>query len=194
MFLPWVGKEYQKGIQGKRVLILGESHYCADPAEAIPTLTQDIIKDLFDKHSVHEPYKNTYTKFAKALAGTDLDFEDKERIWNMVAFYNYVQTPISGARVSPTPQEFQNSDDAFFETLEQLQPEYVIVWGKRMYDNLPNQGVKGTYLKAKGEDSLETWTYTLNNGNTVKLLGITHPSAGFSWDWWHKMIMTFITS
>ena len=191
-FLPWIGQNYHNGINGKKVLVLGESHYCENMADAVPTITQDIITDLFDPESEHEAYKNTYTKFIKALAGQDLKFQERENIWNKVAFYNYVQSPLKKARVAPTPKEFQDSDIAFFETLEKLQPDYVIVWGKRMYDNLPNKGQRGTDVVLPNEQPLATWTYTLNNGNTVKLLGITHPSAGFSWDWWHTAIMKFI--
>ena len=29
-FRPWVGTNYKKGFQGKKILILGESHYCKE--------------------------------------------------------------------------------------------------------------------------------------------------------------------
>ena len=28
-FTPWVGKNYEQGFRGKKILILGDSHYCA---------------------------------------------------------------------------------------------------------------------------------------------------------------------
>lgn len=191
-FLPWIGTNYKEGIKGKRILVLGESHYCANESEAVATLTQDIIKDLFDENSVHEGYKNTYTKFAKALVGEDLQFSEREAVWNSVAFYNYVQFPISEARKSPTAEEFLNSEAAFFNILNDLQPDYIIAWGKRLYNNLPDKGNQGVDLVVPNEEPIETWTYILENKATVQVLGITHPSAGFSWDWWYKMIDTFI--
>ena len=57
-FNPWVGENYTHSKYGKRVLVLGESHYCANAEEAVPTLTNDIITDLFDSESEFEPYKN----------------------------------------------------------------------------------------------------------------------------------------
>ncbi|MDM1370764.1 hypothetical protein [Myroides marinus] len=191
-FLPWVGTAYQDGINGKCVLVLGESHYCANEIDAVPTLTQEIIKDLFDSNSPHEGYKNTYTKFAKALVGTDISFEDKERIWNSVAFYNYVQEPISGARVAPTDKQFRDSDEAFFEILEQLQPDYIIAWGQRLYDNLPNVGFLAKSLKVSPEELYEVWCYTVSSGRNIPLLRITHPSAAFSWDVWYNTINKFL--
>ena len=102
-FLPWIGNHYRTtGFAGKRILALGESHYCKKSSDATEDLTRKVIADLFDPQSEHEAYKNTYTKFAEALIGRDcLSFEDKERFWNSIAFYNYVQVPMTGARVAP---------------------------------------------------------------------------------------------
>lgn len=191
-FQPWVGKQYEKGLHAKRVLVLGESHYCSDTNDAIPSLTQDIIKDLYDANSPHEPYKNTYTKFVKALVGRDIDFNDKQQIWNSIAFYNFVQVPISGARVAPTPKEFQGATKAFFEVIEELQPHYIIAWGQRLYDNLPDNGFQGKDLVVSEGESHEIWCYTTKAMRNIPVLRITHPSAGFSWDVWHTTIMKFL--
>ncbi len=190
--MPFVGRQYEKGICGKRVMVLGESHYCAHPEEAVPGLTISIIKDLFDPTSEHEPYKNTYTKFERALAGKALSFPEKEAVWNSVLFYNYVQCPITGARVSPTSQEFASSEAAFFEVLEQYRPHCVIAWGKRLYNNLPRRGYQLPDLLLPDGDSLETWAYPLRNGHVVAVLPVTHPSAAFVPEYWYKVIQQFI--
>lgn len=41
-FLPWVGSKYNIGWQGKRLMILGESHYCA----SLPEYWHEVI-DVF---------------------------------------------------------------------------------------------------------------------------------------------------
>ncbi|MHC5310528.1 hypothetical protein ACYSNM_10775 [Myroides sp. LJL116] len=193
-FTPWVGENYQDGFQSKKVLVLGESHYCNDPSEAVSSITNDIIKDILDPLSAHEPYKNTYTKFAKSMIGSDLDQLKKKQVWDSIAFYNYVQFPISGPRRSPSTQEFEESTSAFFEALELLRPDYVLVWGKRLYDNLPNVGKQGKDIVFQGEEPIETWEYLLSDNKKVKVMSITHPSAGYSWDWWHLRIMEFLQS
>ena len=95
-FLPWIGKHYYKtGFAGKRILVLGESHYCQNVSDASEDITRLVIMDLFDPTSEHEAYKNTYTKFAQALLGRgELSFADKELFWNSVAFYNYVRCQV----------------------------------------------------------------------------------------------------
>ena len=96
-FLPWVGENYESGIKGynedgviygteddpgKRILVLGESHYCADPNDAKEGLTREILEDFVYSKSEHEPYKNTYIKFERALAGRVIDEEERKKLWN----------------------------------------------------------------------------------------------------------------
>lgn len=198
-FKPWVGENYETGIhQGKKLMILGESHYCANPeTEATEDITIKIIEDLLDPFSEYEGYKNTYTKFAKAVVGEkQFSDETKKEFWQHVIFYNYVQTAISGARVSPTTEQFRNSEQAFFEIISQYQPDLIIVWGKRLYNNLPQQGTQLPDLQISqgiyaGESS-EVWSYTIG-GKTIVLLPITHPSASMFELQYHKdLIYQFI--
>ena len=103
-FQPWVGSGYERGIAGRKVLVLGESHYCARQEDDVPEVTVNVIRDLLDPESEFEAYKNTYTKFERALTGTELDWTGKARLWNSVVFYNYVQTPLSGPRRAPSAE------------------------------------------------------------------------------------------
>ena len=103
-FAPWVGSAYTMGIEGKRMMALGESHYCANPCDADSGMTNRIIRLLFEPDREHEGFMNTYTKFERALAGKPLSLAEKEQWWNRILFYNYVQSPISGPRKEPTRQ------------------------------------------------------------------------------------------
>lgn len=191
-FLPWVGKNYSHGICGRKVLVLGESHYCANPEDDTPYITREVIADLLGSGSEHEAYKNTYTKFERALAGKVLDWRGKSELWNSVIFYNFVQTPMSGPRTAPSVDDFRKSDQAFFEVLEQYRPDCVIAWGKRLYDHLPPAGRQGKTVLLPDGTSQETWVYVLSDGKSVGVLPIHHPSSGFSWDFWHEAIMGFL--
>lgn len=194
-FLPWVGSNYQRGISGKRVLILGDSHYCARLSDATPQLTQNIIEDLFDSSSAFEHYKNTYTKFERSLAGHEIDQSDKRgkrKVWNDVMFYNYVQEALSGPREAPSARQFSASEAPFFEVLNHYKPHKIIAWGTRLYNHLPQKGKQLPDLVDHSNTPHEVWSYTLNNGQTVEVIQCVHPSAGFSWDYWHEVFKQFI--
>lgn len=193
-FKPWVGNSYLSGINGNKIMVLGESHYCAKESDATPDMTNRIITDLFNPDSEHEGYKNTYTKFIRALSG---DFslssaEAKKKWWNKILFYNYVQFPISEAREAPSKAEFADSSPAFFEILEKFRPDCILVWGKRLYNNLPRQGHQLPDLVLPDGTSIETWGYEISQGHTVRLLPITHPSSAFSPEYWNGVFREFI--
>lgn len=191
-FKPWIGKDYYKGYLKRRILVLGESHYCALPNDAVPDLTINIIKDLLDPDSPSEPYKNTYRKFEHALAGHRLENAERVQLWNKIAFYNYVQYPLLGPRKAPERTEFKDSVEPFFEVLGDLSPDVVIVWGQRLYNNLPQFGSQIPDLVLPDGSEIECWSYTSNYGIIAHLLPIQHPSTGFSPNYWHTAIAQMI--
>jgi len=191
-FLPWVGRDYVRGINGKHVMVLGESHYCANNEEAVPGITQDVISGYIDSSNDFEGWMNTYTKFIRALSGKEISREASEEWWEHILFYNYVQVPMTGPRTAPSEQEFRDSDDAFFKILETYVPDKVIAWGQRLYGELPDRGHRGKDIIAPDGQQIETWVYLLKNGHSVEVLGICHPSAGFAWDYWHEVIASFL--
>lgn len=193
-FEPWIGELYFEGINGKKIMILGESHYCANENDATPDITNRVINDLFNPDSEHESYKNTYTKFIRALSGnfSRSSTNEKKEWWNKVLFYNYVQFPISSARQAPSSKEFVDSADAFFEVLNLYKPDCVLVWGTRLYKNLPRQGHQLPDLIIDSRESFETWAYETSDGHIVQLIPHTHPSSAFSPDYWHTVFMAFL--
>lgn len=191
-FLPWVGRNYEAGRNGKRIMVLGESHYCSSPADATPSITNRVIADLLDPQSEHEGYKNTYTKFANALAGKPLTWDEKITLWHSLLFYNYVQVPLPSPRIAPTPQDFALSEAAFFEVLNTYRPDAVLVWGSRLYNNLPRRGRQLPDLQLPDGSAIETWAYETASGHVVQLLPITHPSAAFVPAYWHGAIEAFL--
>lgn len=189
-FGPWIGAKYQAGVSGKRVLALGESHYCANKSDVRPTLTKEVIADLLDPESEHEAYKNTYTKFAKALVGYE-GLKAREECYPRIAFYNFVQQPMSEAREAPTVREWDEARPLFLQLLEELHPERVIVWGYRLYDQLPDQGYELPELEVGGE-RYSRWCYELANGKKVECLRMMHPASSYSPEQWHKVIAAFL--
>lgn len=212
-FPPWEGMEYQYGIlgfdedghiiygtkdkPGIKLLVLGDSHYCAKQSDAVESITNTIIKDLLNPESEFELYKNTYTKFIKSLTGhiDVFTIESKVEAWNHILFYNYVQEAMNKPRQSPSEKQFYEAQAPFFEVLERNSPDMIIVWGKRLYNRLPRYGKQHPDLDLPldlGKDcSLEIWAYEVK-GKWIPVLSINHPSGAYSYKNWATAIRCFI--
>ena len=192
---PWVGRNYLQGFQGKRIMVLGESHYADHPCKE--DFTTEVIADFFlNPQAEHDGWMNTFTKFERAMLGQKLSQEEKVEFWHSILFYDYIQEPLKGPRIKPTKEQYIAAEEPFMEVLEEFRPDAVIVWGIRLYDILPpygqQGGQQGESIVVESAEEVETWKYFLSDEHEVKMLPIQHPSSGFSWDYWHPIISKFI--
>ena len=199
-FEPWVGKNYQTGgIFDKKILVLGESHYCggcnqcgleySSKCEEMNTI--GMIQKLLQGHTA--TWTPTFRKFERSLVNHDTTLEDSCKIWNSVAFFNFLQIDMVTARRGGTPADYENGGKAFLEVINELQPDVIVVWGtSRLYYNMP--GVRDGWIEGE-ELKIDGWKvpngyYKLQNGKKSRVIAVYHPSTGYSWDWWHKVIIT----
>lgn len=199
-FRPWVGRDYHSGgIFGKKILVLGEAHLCGGCDECGKDEYAKECGDFTTRHCMEvvmagktDSWTGTFHKFERSLVGKQTDLDESRRIWNSVAFYNYVQMSMNQSRKQPEWVDFRDSTDAFFEVLEELRPDLIIVWGvTRMYDNMPGgeRWRDGEELVIDGYN-VKNGYYRLSDGTETRVLWVYHPSTGYSWDWWNKVINT----
>lgn len=152
-FKPYVGSEYHKGINGKKVLVLGASFYCGiKDCKFFAECTNPEQKDSskFDtccpvyattgqrlseepSNAIEDGYK-TYQTFG-AFMQQFVKEDTKEDIWQRMAFTNYLQF------FSPTietKKEYLSSRDleAFNKTLIELQPDVIVAWGVAIIEEI----------------------------------------------------------
>ena len=208
-FKPWVGDNYlSTGYQGKRILVLGESHYCIKelsvggrcyPAckrnqmeDACFSQTHDVVYEaIYDYRG--EPYQQTFLCFERAVVGKVLSQQEREEFWQSVMFYNYIQYSQDGPRKAPLPEHWADSEKAFVELLETYSPDYIIVWGVRLFNGLPGMDGKGGVLDLGNGDKHDYWVYPIV-GKEIPSLKMHHPSCptGKDWGYWHRVIDKFL--
>ena len=99
---------------------------------------------------------------------------------------------MGGAREAGTSQQYRDAAEPFLATMENLQPDVIVVWGVRLWNNLPNvRWTDGDRLNVDGYD-VQNGYYTLVSGKTVKAVCVYHPSTGYDWSFWHKVINHFV--
>lgn len=203
-FLPWIGYEYEKGIyyneigelecgngKGKKVLVLGESFYWGDEEDDTEENNDDashfletLIKLVISEDSNFNI--RTFKRFEKAMAYKNKEWGLTQRqvFWNHLIFYDYVQEPLKYPRLSPTEEQFEDSEKSFWKVIEICNPDIIIAWGKRLYNHLPQEGEQGEDIECN-DDSVETWVYRKN----IRVIPIIHPAAPmFSTQVWYNIL------
>lgn len=217
-FLPWIGDKYDEGIyydeegvlqlggdKGKRLLILNECIYWGGAeTDAINCVGQDnqsyliykIIERFIDPQSnfYYGINHRTYIRFERTLAGKErLTLNERADLWNHVAFYTFIQKIITEVEhFKPTEKQYEEAKKIFLNLLEKCQPDFIIVWGRRLYDNLSLDGEQGCNIITEDEYT-ETWKIQINN-HVIEIIPISHPSyAGFILSNWHEIIKEALT-
>lgn len=206
-FKPWVGKNYDAGLfNGKKVLILGESHFCQLERGSEGRCSQICSKELMDEKctnqtiDVIDDIKNqvwlsrTFTNFERTIFGKVPEQNEREFFWDSVIFYNYLQYSQSGPTrpLEQNEEAYKDSEIAFKELLETYMPDYIIAWGMRLYDIAPNWGGEPSKIDIVDNGEANVWTYTIK-GKRIPVLFIYHPCyGGYSWSAWHPFIKKFL--
>lgn len=119
----------------------------------------------------------TFTRFTNVFLNEQDGDKTLINFWDSVIFYNYVQSSTEEPRTPPTVQQFEESREAFFVVLEKYKPEFIIAWGNRLWDKLPNNGRWGTdYILG---NSNERFFYFKVNNQEIPAYGIYHPSTSY---------------
>lgn len=201
-FHPHIGSAFRHASMfPKRILVLGESHYCADACADCGSqqhpecagFTRKVVADYLNPFNDREGWMNTYLKFERSLVGHETTPDESRRIWDSIAFYNYLQVALGGPREAGSAEQYQAAAEPFFAVLDQLQSELLIVWGKRLWDHLPSceRWQDGETVIVEGYD-VQNGYYRLANGKRVHAFCVYHPSAGYDWAYWHKVIQWFL--
>lgn len=169
-FTPWVGEDYKKGINGKRILVLGASHYCNHngdcpffndctknsrnydtkcPFYEGMRLSDTTINEVDDflKGGVNDAYANFIDFIVNEMELTT----DKVSFWNAIVFANYVQHFLPHWKTEAKdiyPQDYE----AFKEIVQLHKPDIIIVWGTPVGNELKKKGQIATHLP-KADDN-----------------------------------------
>jgi hypothetical protein len=181
---PWIGSQYgTSGLNNRRLLIVGESHYVGSQEELERNrtdrgLTKDVVKLQWSGESW-----SYFTKIAYAVTGANS--VDKRDFWNQVAFYNYVQDIVGvGARGGPSKALWEQAADLLPQVIDILQPDYIFATGVRLWEHLPSWP-DGPYLKFEDQE-WQTCVGHTRSGRGFRATYMLHPSsshcgAGMRW-------------
>src|SRR5471030_2176089 len=187
-FEPWRGNRFDEGWRGKRVLLLGESHYAGGGIKADTgpqPSSKNFTSDVIQKWALGETRAKYFTLVAGLLGAEP---SHREEFWNRVAFYNYVQGIVgNAARQRPTEEMWNAGYQPFCDVLDELRPQVVVVLGHDLWNRLPGKEKQAAGLA--GGPATEQTVLTTPKGHRT-ILGMTnHPSSfGFSPKEWKAQV------
>jgi len=156
-FNPFIGRQYNEGICGKKILVLGASFYCSHtpkseaPCPFFTECTSPEKKDSSKFDNICPFYKDSglrlseepsnaitenYPAYRNFAAFMQQFGEDKnEDVWQRMAFTDYVQFFVPTQK---TMKKYLSKRDfyAFCETLRELQPNVVVAWGMAILEEI----------------------------------------------------------
>ena len=183
-WFPWIGNEYDK----TKFLIIGESHYedgdfwQLGNKETTRMITQKRIDDVNGKWTLHRNVEKTI------LNKTDISFDQRQELWNSVAYWNLVQRLLDSRNQDdrPNDNDFDLGWKLFFEIYKILEPKFCLVLGKAPYGRLGNYltNFQTEWKVAKSELNPNEKIFKLTNGKQeMTLIFINHPSGSFGFDY-----------
>lgn len=189
-YFPWIGEYYEAGLNGTKVLVIGDSHYGKAPGDE-----QNFTRDVLQMHLSGEQRINFFTNIARAITGEPNSILDQNVFWKFISFYNYVQGAVGEARARPSTTQGIDAQEAFEEILDRLQPDKILILGNFVWDMTPSNGHEGKPIQAKDSDkTMATWYYPTRSGKVIATGKLEHPSSGgFSGDAWHPVVKLFLS-
>ena len=194
-FTPWIGRLYggRGSVLAKRVMVLGASHYCGngcrdcgDPVAhpECAVFTRDVVRDyLADNYS--DTWMATFTTFINSAYGRTTTLDERKQFMDSIVFANFLQRS-EGTSADEKHNELFNAHanvEALKQTIREMRPDVVIVWGSRVWEAIPWD--LGFGRAEKVADSVFRYPF---DGRSFLLVKLHHPSQGYPAEASHRIL------
>lgn len=152
-FRPWIGADYGKGSRWNvSLLLLGEAHYDSTEDEVTPRFTQQCI-EAHASGKLQDAYWTNVMNTVLGESGSP-SADERQAFWDSVAFYNYVQQMVgSGPTNRVAEQMWRDAEAPFLEVVRELEPECILVFGKKLWNELPEPDDWGPVVSIDNEQT-----------------------------------------
>lgn len=188
-WFPWVGKYYDN--PEHRLLIIGESHYCENHKVEETKADYELTRNVVQHYGVTR--KNCNRMFDNLLRCLFQTVNiNREKLWQEVAFYNFIQRPMETISQRPNEEDIQKGWSVFVEVFKILKPTYCLFVGvsaaNQLSKNISSMNIP--YEPVKWEracENLRRWARLFSiGGDLTQCVAIQHTSHHFSWKRWHE--------
>lgn len=187
---PYIGKNYFKN--ETRILVIGESHY-KKGVDIEKYENKNFTNHVVKVHAIQGKYSKLFPNFHKALFG-ELEF-DEQKLWDNLAFYNFVQRSMETNKKRPTKNDFIEGWSTFFKIVEVLKPTHCLFIGLsasktlRIAAEFKNIEILNFERCPKIQNTFpRKFSMRINNNKLINVIFIKHSSQYFSWSKWNDFL------
>lgn len=176
-FEPWIGKYYSRGFQaGRKLLLLGESHYDETGSASAPRYTKETVLDFFVPDGATGKGNNFAGRVTRMLCTqAALTPADALMAWEQCAFANYIPVFVGTyARTPKTREHWELAHKMFPDLLRQLQPDRVLVLGHTVWNRI-RYGQWENLKWRVGDEVRGLWRFDVD-GKVALATKVWHPS------------------
>lgn len=161
-----------EGVDGKKIAVVGYSHYHDEHQGDRPSLTRDIVQNVIDGAEKH-PF---FTEIRNAFG-----YESHKDFWSRVYFFNFLPRSVGTPDkkyLSGSETEIREAKTRFLNFLEEEQPDQVFVFTRKGWAQFPEeteQEKSGGVCTPLMEGSKSNWGTYVSNGKAIRVCGLTHP-------------------
>lgn len=182
VFHPWIGVQYgTDGIERRRLLIVGESHYESKPGDVAVGTECTLTLEVIGRAIRGDAGFSFYSKIANAVSGEELNTpEQRSGFWKRVTFYNYVKRLLNTSGERPSKEDLSSGAPSFFDLLRLVEPDAVLVTGQTVWDAISDFFPPGARSTRANLDQ-PSCTYRWEGITASPILGTftVHPSARY---------------
>ncbi len=202
---PWIGKKYSSS--ERKILIVAESLYSKNDGVKIAIAKDRIMQDTpFIRRLVVDcPINQDPEKANKMFSNLNICLADGSvfdtvKIWDSIAFYDFVQRPMDyngRSKERPTEQDWISGWETFVEIVKIIKPTDCIFVGvgasDRFNKSMNKLEMKYNSVVYKRWNNSPTNTYVrifslLLNDYSLNCVAIQHTSSHFNYSWWNRML------
>ena len=205
-WLPWVGQQFNNLPKGKKLLIIGESHYLPNIKEdwrecvTRPEFTREFITDNVYKNP--DKTLKMLRNLERLLINDKPTKNQKYKLWNSTSYFNFIPRALesSSSAHRPNNEDYVTGWTNFFKILNILEPDICLFCGVSFtYYN-------GAILAAANQNNCRyCWDDKIcfsskrvkarkitvtRSGKLIPALFIAHPTlrTGFDYSNWRQFI------
>ena len=181
-FIPSIGPLYCSGLtDGKRVLLLGESHYGSD-AEAV-ALGRQCTTHNFDDYQTCDlsPGNRFWGKLQRIVTRNAAPTaQESNSAWKHIAYANFVQEFVGdGPRQRPSRDQWKTGQPALTELVHRLRPHALLVLGRATWNHITEgRASNEPPIQIPGRPDRSIWLIPYEGGY-AKSTWIYHPATGY---------------